>query len=263
MNNLLPITSAQNEQLHKLVKLLKQKKEREQQQSIVLEGIHLINAYLEQNRAESVRVFIHEDKLLHPEIQSLIAHHTFNKCYLIHNKAFARLHDNSSVQDILAIVPLPQSTRLPCQDSCVLLENVQDAGNVGTILRSTAAAGIRHVLLNNGCADVYSPKVLRAAMGAHFLLNLATDVNLIDFIEHFQGDSLATALNPRAKSLFETKMSGQIALIMGNEGSGVSPPLQRLATHCLHIPMQGQTESLNVAMAATVCLFERVRQLTQ
>ena len=263
MNNLLPITSTQNEQLHKLVKLLKQKKEREQQQLIVLEGIHLIDAYLAQNCAEQMRVFIHEDKWPHPEIQSLIAHHTFNKCYLIHSKAFARLQDSSSVQDILAIVPLPPSTILPYQDSCVLLENIQDVGNVGTILRSSAAAGVRHVLLNNGCADVYSPKVLRAAMGAHFLLNLATDVNLLDFIERFQGNSLATALNPRAKSLFETNMSGQIALIMGNEGVGVSQTLQQLATHCLHIPMLGQTESLNVAMAATVCLFERVRQLTQ
>ena len=186
-----------------------------------------------------------------------------NKCYLVHHKAFTRISDCSSVQDILAIVPVPPEIELPYQSSCVLLENIQDAGNVGTILRSAAAAGIQYILLDSLCADVYSPKVLRSAMGAHFLLNLTTNANLTDFLEHFQGVSLATALNAQAQSLYRTDMTRNIALIMGNEGAGVSQQLQQKVNTCIHIPMLGHTESLNVAMAATICLFERVRQLEQ
>ena len=167
----------------------------------------------------------------------------------------------SSVTDIITTASKPQSPALPFGQSCIILENIQDSGNVGTILRSAAAAGINHVLLTSGCADVYSPKVLRAAMGAHFLLQINEYIDIPTFLNSFTGTSLATALDKHSNSLYQTDLTEQIALIVGNEGAGVSPAVLQNVDQCIYIPMLGQTESLNVAMAATICLFERVRQL--
>ena len=130
-------------------------------------------------------------------------------------------------------------------------------------MRSAAAAGINHVLLTSDCADVYSPKVLRAAMGAHFLLQIYEHTDISIFLSNFIGTSIATALDKHSNSLYQTDLTGQIALIVGNEGAGVSQSVLQNVDQCLYIPMLGQTESLNVAMAATICLFERVRQLQQ
>lgn len=262
-NTLYPIDSPKNEQLINLAKLLRQKKERSQQKLMVLEGIHLVCSYLEHNPGKNISLFIHQDKLTHTEIQTIISSDTFKKILILSPKAFAKIKELSSVQDILAIAPLPEKNHLSFQESCVVLEQIQDSGNIGTILRSAAAAGIKNIILDNLCADIYSPKVLRAAMGAHFLLNIVSDIDLSNFIEKFQGLSLATALNSEALSLYQIDLTQNIALIMGNEGAGVSKQLQNLADHCIHIPMLGQVESLNVAMATTICLFERVRQLDQ
>jgi TrmH family RNA methyltransferase len=142
----------------------------------------------------------------------------------------------------------------------VLLEDVQDPGNLGSILRSTAAAGIRQVYLSAQCADLWSPRVLRAGMGAHFHLDCFAGVDLGGFAATFPGRLIATHLAAR-QSVFEVDLTGQIGLIFGNEGAGLSRALLDKVASVVAIPMPGQTESLNIAAAAAVCLFERVRQL--
>ena len=255
----LTIDSPHNEQIKLLTKLLKQKKERDQHQLMVLEGIHLLDAYLEQGYKPQ-SIFIAENKLQHPEINKLLTQLSNIKIYSISEKAFSRLSQHCSVTDIIAIAPKPQSSALPIKQSCIILENIQDSGNVGTILRSAAAAGMNHVLLSSGCADAYSPKVLRAAMGAHFLLQIHENTDILAFLSNFTGTSIATALDKHSNSLYQTNLTGQIALIVGNEGAGVSQAVLENVNQSIYIPMPGQTESLNVAMATTICLFERVRQ---
>ena len=142
-----------------------------------------------------------------------------------------------------------------------MLDAVQDAGNVGTVLRSAAAAGIRHVVLGAGCADAYSPKVLRAGMGAHFALTLHERVDLRDWLAGYPHRTLATALTEHNNfSLYELDLRPPSAWIFGNEGSGVSPDILAAADATVKIPMQGAVESLNIAQAATICLFEQMRQ---
>lgn len=128
------------------------------------------------------------------------------------------------------------------------------------MMRSAAAAGIRHILFSKNCADAWSPKVLRAGMGAHFALHLHECADLAHWLNTWRGQSIATALHPDSRPLYTLDLRGDTAWLFGNEGAGLSAALQQQASTRAVIPMAGQTESLNVAAAAAVCLFEQVRQ---
>ena len=138
---------------------------------------------------------------------------------------------------------------------CVFLEGIQDAGNVGAILRSAAAFGIRDAVLGQGCADAWSPKVLRAAMGAHFSMHIAESTDLAVDINHFGGTIVCTV--PRGGvAISAADLSGRIGWIFGAEGQGVSDALAARATLKVSIPMSGSAESLNVAAAAAICFYQ-------
>jgi TrmH family RNA methyltransferase len=160
----------------------------------------------------------------------------------------------------VAIIPLPDT---PLEEiitgSCVVLDGVQDAGNVGAILRTTAAAGIRDIVLGPGCAGPWTPRVLRAAQGAHFSLRIREQPDLVAVLKSYSGISVATVAKDGAP-LFDLDVSGDVAWIFGNEGAGITDALAALATRRTTIPLAADTESLNVAAAAAICLFEGVRQ---
>jgi TrmH family RNA methyltransferase len=141
----------------------------------------------------------------------------------------------------------------------LLLEGIQDPGNLGSILRSAAAAGCDAVFLSPACADAWSPKVMRAAMGGHFALHIYEQQNLPDIAKQFSGKVLATSLQA-AHSLYDCDMAGAVALMVGNEGAGLTNNLLVCATERVSIPMPGKVESLNVAAATAICLFEAARQ---
>jgi TrmH family RNA methyltransferase len=162
---------------------------------------------------------------------------------------------------ILATVEIPAAHPVPRDaECCILLDGLQDPGNLGSILRSAAAAGARHVLLSKGCADAWSPRVLRAAMGAHFRLNVVERADLVGFAGAFEGQVVATAAASE-RPIFDIDLTAPSAFIFGNEGAGVDPGLLAQADLLAGVPMPGGVESINVGAAAAVCLFERVRQL--
>ena len=132
-------------------------------------------------------------------------------------------------------------------------------GNLGSILRSAAAANVRDVYLSKHCTDAWSPKTLRAAMGAHFFLRIHENSDLIQITGKFPGSVIATSIQA-TKNLFETSLSGPTAFAFGNEGSGLSREMIEAAHDNMAIIMPGKTESLNVAAAAAICFFEKVRQ---
>jgi TrmH family RNA methyltransferase len=140
----------------------------------------------------------------------------------------------------------------------VFLEGIQDAGNVGAILRSAAAFDVRHAVLGKGCADAWSPKVLRAGMGAHFAMQLL-EGDLAEAIGRFAGTLCCTV--PRGGiALAEAQLSGRTGWLFGSEGQGVSDTLAARADLKLSIPMPGGAESLNVAAAAAICFYEWSRR---
>jgi TrmH family RNA methyltransferase len=160
----------------------------------------------------------------------------------------------------LAVIVQPAALSLAVpQSSCVILDTVQDTGNLGTILRSAAAAGIDEVFLSEGCAQAWSPRVLRAAMGAHFVLTIQEKTDIAALVASFKGQVLATGLQ-QAKSLYDLDLTQATAWLFGSEGQGLSEPIMALAHQQVIIPMAQGVESLNVAAAAAVCLFEQRRQ---
>lgn len=254
------ITSAQNEQLKHLAKLLSQSKARREYEQTVLEGVHLLQTYL-QAGFQPEQVYLPEAKQANPEIRAILSHLSGEQVTLVSNDALAKITSLTDADDVMALIAIPASEDWPLQGDCVVLERVQDPGNVGTIIRSAAACGIAQIVLSHDSVDVWSPKVLRAGMGAHFLLKIYSRVFLSPWLATYQGRMLATALSETNNfSLYDMDLRESSAWIFGNEGRGVSEEVLAKVSATVKIPMPGQTESLNVAMAATICLFEQMRQ---
>lgn len=256
---MIEITSADNPRYRQLLRLLDSGRERRKSGLTLLDGAHLVQAYREHAGAPDELV-VSRTGAGRPEVQALLAAHG-ERALLLSDALFRTLSTVDTPTGIMALVRVPPS-RAPDPDirSCVVLDGVQDPGNLGSILRSAAAAGVRDVLLASGCAQAWSPRVLRAGMGAHFALRLYEQCDIAAFARRYAGRLLAT-VRDEAASVFETDLRGDVALLFGSEGSGVSPALLKAAHARMSIPMPGDAESLNVAAAAAVCLFERVRQL--
>lgn len=171
----------------------------------------------------------------------------------------AAVCDTKTPQGIAAVVRMKEQSALG--KHIVVLDGVQDPGNVGTIIRTADAAGLNGVLLSNRCADVFSPKVLRATMGSIFRMNLRTTDDLPGEL---------TKLREKGYSILSSQLDGtpfyerqdvaeRFALIIGNEGNGVSEQVQQTATHRVRLPMRGGAESLNAAIAAAIMMYELMR----
>ena len=161
--------------------------------------------------------------------------------------------ESETPQGIAAELALPEAIAAR-EGSTVFLEGVQDAGNVGAILRSAAAFGVRAAVLDTGCADAWSAKTLRAGAGAHFALQIRQVAQLGAALDAFRGRLLCTV--PRGGSALKgADLSGPLGWIFGNEGQGISAALRQKASLKLSIPTAASTESLNVAAAAAICFY--------
>lgn len=254
------ISSPQNDTLKQLVRLIEQARERRKQGLLVVEGIHLVQTALAAG-VTCTQLFLNRDAQGKAEVQALLSQVPVGlPVYALDKALFGRVSVLASAPELMAICARPQSLPAMSGASRILLEDIQDPGNMGTILRSAAASGVTEVFLSADCVDVYAPKVLRAGMGAHFHLSLHEQADLAAVLDRFEGVRLVTSLSGD-RSLYQQDLKGPVAFVFGNEGAGVSAGLQAAADARVRIPMPGHAESLNVAMAATLCLFERVRQL--
>jgi len=224
----------------------------------LLDGAHLLTAYLDAGMRPR-HILLNAAAMNDGEIAGLLQRLTDAPVTRLDDKLFAGLSELKSPSGIIALIDLPQSAGAIASSSFALfLEDIQDPGNLGSILRSAAAAGCDAVSLSQGCADVWSPKVLRAAMGGHFALRILERQDLPDVARSFSGTLLATRLQA-GRSLYDCDLRGRIAFLIGNEGAGLSAGLLKLAAQQISIPMYGKIESLNAAAAAAICLFEAVR----
>lgn len=224
----------------------------------LLEGLHLVAAALEQGVLPQ-QLVLSDGALEAPEIAAFLPRLAGVPMLVLREALFRALSELKTPPGILAVIAVPPAPSLPTSGDCLLLEAVQDAGNVGALIRTAAAAGIPHVLLGPGCAGAWTQRVLRAAQGAHFALTLHENVDLAAFLAGFAGQSIA-AVAHQGTSLYALELAGPTAWLFGNEGQGLSPRLTALATQRATIPLAKGCESLNVAAAAAVCLFEMRRQ---
>jgi TrmH family RNA methyltransferase len=272
------ISSRDNPAWKALVQLAQSSRERRKQGRCVLEGAHTIRAYMERfGQPESL--VVDAAAVGDPEHDALIAAMRPAAAVVADSRLFGELAQTATPTGMVAVARVPQPRSTTPGAFAVMLEDVQDPGNVGTILRSAAAAGVTHVVLTPGCAFAWSPKVLRAAQGAHFFVDIVENADLIAVAGAYaQGwaDASASARRgttatgsagrivaavPRnAPSVFDTDLRGPTLFLVGNEGNGLSTAALATATARVRIPMPGGFESLNAATAAAVCLFEKVRQ---
>lgn len=255
------ISSRDNPLVKRLHALATSGRERRKLGETLLDGPHLLQAALECSYPLKGLV-VSASGVEKAEIAALLGEVGSDvPCHVLPEVLFAHVSPVDTPSGLLAIIDLPAAKPLgTIVENLVVLDGVQDPGNLGTILRTAAAAGVRHVLLAEGCAGAWSPRVLRAGMGAHFVLDVHERVDAATWLRGFGGQVLATALSADACSLYELDLRAPVAWVFGGEGQGVSSEVMACATRHVLIPMPGAIESLNVGAAVAVCLFEQARQ---
>ena len=232
----------------------------------LLEGIHLIQTWAGDPALKTL--FTSEQGLGNSEIAEVIAHHLEvcpdTKIYLLDGKLWDLLSDLVNAPHLAGLLSLTKSVLHPesistLSGDLLILDRIQDAGNVGSILRTAAAAGFTQVLALSGTAHLWSSKVLRAAMGAHRLLDLYEGWSNQQMLSAVEVPLLAASADGQS-DLYEIDSTLQkpVAWVMGSEGSGVSEEILAQAK-TISIPIDPRVESLNVSTAAAICLFETLR----
>jgi RNA methyltransferase, TrmH family len=255
------ISSRDNPLYKELKHLATSSQARRRAQRTLLDGVHLCSAYLEQCGLPALCV-VGESARSHPEVSALLARSAQAQCIVLPDALYHALSQVEHGVDLLFVIDTPPAHPPGVlSGNAVLLDNLQDPGNLGSILRSAAAAGIASVYCSPGTVFAWSPKVLRAGMGAHFGLEIHEHVDLLALLEAASVPVLATSSHARTR-LYDIDLRRPVAWLFGHEGQGVSEQLLALASHQVAIPHLGEMESLNVAASAAICLFEQVRQKT-
>ena len=251
------ITSAQNPRLQEARALLNQVKARRKLRAFAAEGARLVEDGLRSGaRVRSLLV-----RAAHPpRVQTILSHIPEGTVvHLVDDKLFDSLADTVNSQWIIGIFDLPEWPLPGDLNFALILDQMRDPGNLGTILRSAEAAGAQAVFLTPGTTDAFAPKVVRSGMGAHFRLPIfalewealkAAVARLNVFLADMAGE----------QSCWQADFSAPCALLIGGEAEGASPEARELVTRSVHIPMAGASESLNAAVSAAVLLFEVLRQ---
>lgn len=252
------ITSTSNVQVKQLIQLQKKSKLRKEENVFVAEGIRM---FKETPKERIVRAYISESLYKKKELDLRGIPHE-----VLTDSIFQKVSDTRSPQGILLIVKRKETSLAEMKSGpaplLVLLENLQDPGNLGTIIRASEAAGVSGVLMSADCVDIYNPKVIRSTMGGIYRVPFAYVEDLTGTIRDLkeEGITVYAAHLDDSVSYDRADYRSPSAFLIGNEGNGLTPEATRAASGKIHIPMCGQVESLNAAVAASVLMFEAARQ---
>ncbi len=249
------ISSVNNKTVKDLAKL-RRKKYREESGLYVIEGFHLCEEAIKANK-NYVYLLGTEDALNKAE-SDYDVDLSANNIILINNAIAHHLSATKNSQDIFMVLKIAQPKEFPFDyGKWVLLDNLADPGNVGTIIRTADAAGFNGVVLSPESVDLYNPKTQRAMQGSQFHINLITrDLSeVITSLKHADIPVYASMLDQSAKKLSEFKPIAQLGLVIGNEAHGVSSTIADLCSEKLYIPIKGKAESLNAAVAAGIMIY--------
>ena len=257
------ISSKENE-IIKNIKKLKEKKYRDLNNEYIIEGIKIIQEAIQEN-AKIKQIIICDDCEKNSNIsQEMMYEIAKYECIYVTNKIFTSLTDVKNPQGIMAIVEKNSSKEEEIdynQDVIVALDDIQDPGNLGTILRTVDSVGINQILVSKGTADSYNPKVVRSTMGAIFRVKIIECEDLektLKEIKKHKFEILVTSLQTE-NSIYDIKYNKKV-IVIGNEANGVEEKIQNMADVKVKIPMLGKTESLNASVATGIILYEYVRQ---
>jgi len=251
------ITSRDNALYKELKHLATSSQARRKSASTILDGVHLCQSYLE-HHGQPIWCVVNEISQHHPEIVQLLskAEHQL----ILADTLYQSLSQVEHGIGIFFVIPI-QKLQVPevITQTAVMLDNLQDPGNLGSLLRSAAAAGISQIYCGVETVSAWSPKVLRAGMGAHFVLEIYEQVDLLATLHNSTLPVLATSSHA-SQTIYDCALNQPVIWLFGHEGHGISEELMRCATGQVSIPHLGKIESLNVAASAAICFFEQVRQ---
>lgn len=257
------VINSKDNEIIKNIRKLKDKKYRDLNQKYIIEGTKLIEEALEEGANIDTVVVCEEcvkDKILDQKMLYEIAKH---KCVYVSEKVFNLVTDVTNPQGILAVIDKKYTEENIDynQDMIVVLDGIQDPGNLGTILRTIDSVGLDQVIVSSKTADAYNPKVVRSTMGAIFRVKVIESTNLIQTIKNLKKHKfkvIATSLQTN-DSIYDIDYNKKV-LVIGNEANGVENEILEISDIKAKIPMLGKTESLNAAVATSVILYEYVRQ---
>ena len=256
------ITSKDNE-IIKNIKKLKEKKYRDQENKFIVEGIKMIKEAILEN-TDIDKIVICEECINNGTIDKELLYEIAKEdCVYVTEKVFNTLTDVSNPQGILATINKQNSEENISynEDVIVVLDGIQDPGNLGTILRTVDSPQHQQAILSEKTADPYNPKVVRSTMGAIYRVNIVRSNNVIETLKNMKKhkyEITATSLSTN-KSIYDIDYSKKV-IVIGNEANGVSNEVMNLADIKVKIPMLGKTESLNAAVATGVILYEYLRR---
>ena len=256
------ITSKDNEMI-KNIKKLKEKKYRDEENKFLVEGIKMVQEAIDEN-AKIAKIVICEDCINDGSIkQELLYEIAKHDCIYVSEKVFQTITEVSSPQGILAVIEKEngEDNISYDEDIIVVLDGIQDPGNLGTIIRTLDSVNLKQIILSEKTADPYNPKVVRSTMGAIYRVNMIRSKNIVETIKNIKKhkyDIVATSLQTD-KSIYDIDYKKKV-IVIGNEANGISKEVLELANEKVKIPMLGKTESLNAAVATGIILYEYVRK---
>lgn len=241
-----------NNKIIKLVSSLKQKKAREKEGLFFAEG--------ERNVLDGAKKITPEMVFVSEKYKG--SREFLCEVYEVTEQVFNKITDTETPQGILGVFKKRNGTLEDIKgENILILNNLRDPGNIGTLLRTAKAAGFETVVADKGCADIYSPKTVRAAMSGIFGLNIVFCDSLSDFIPRLKKKGYTIyAADMNGDNMFQLKFSFPLGIILGNEANGVDEDVLKAAGDAVSIPMSGEMESLNAAVAGSVVMFEAARQ---
>jgi TrmH family RNA methyltransferase len=247
--------------LFKNTRKLKERKNRNKSNKYIIEGFRLVQ--------EAFKAKVNIDYLIVAEdADEKIEQYLMNymtedmKVYKISNNLFKELISTENPQGILAVINMNTMKLESEGDFYLLCDKLQDPGNLGTIIRTAHAAGVNGIILTKGTVDIYNEKTIRSTMGSMFYIPIQYDDENFSFVKELKekGFNLVVTSLDTDKNFFQADLKGKVLLTVGNEGNGVSDEVLKMADTKVKIPMPGNAESLNVAIAASVIMYEKVRQ---
>lgn len=260
------VINSKDNELIKYIKRLKEKKYRDETGKFVVEGIKLVGEAIAE-KAQIHQIVICDECEKNAEIPKKLMYEIAKyECVYVTKKIFNRITDVTTPQGIMAIIQKNDMAEDIdySQDIIVALDDIQDPGNLGTILRTVDSCNIKQILVSKKTADCYSPKVVRSTMGAIFRVKIIESDDLqktLKEIKKHKFNIVVTSLKTD-KSIYEIDYNKKV-IVIGNEANGVSQDICDIADYKVKIPMLGKTESLNASVATGIILYEYVRQKLQ
>jgi TrmH family RNA methyltransferase len=245
----LEFISSKDNKLFKIIKKLKQKKYREKERLFIAEG----HKFLDFEFTPKYIILRDGDEDKYPNIEKFTC-----KKYIYSDTLFNEISTQEHSQGIILIYEYLENNIEEIRENIVILDRIQDPGNLGTIIRLVDAVGFKDIILTTGSVDIYNDKTVRSSMGSLFNLNInyLSEEKLITLLKDREYNILSSGLTNESVDYNRVKLKGKNAIIFGNEGQGVSPNILRISDEIVKIPIYGSAESLNVGVATGIILYK-------